>query len=77
MATKSSKPDVISDREASRLANHWLELDHKRLELGREVTLITKEQDTIRAKISGRGRRGIYRPPSLGQVPCKPPRAVV
>ena len=52
MATTSlATDDVIGDREAARLSKHFLGLEEKRLELGRSVSLIEKEQTAIKAKL--------------------------
>src|SRR4051812_6113659 len=42
---------VISEREAARLAKHFFGLEQKRLELGRQVSLLSKEQEAIKTKI--------------------------
>ena len=52
MAKKNlSTAEVIGEREAARLAKHYSELDASRLELGRKIGLITKEQDAMKAKL--------------------------
>lgn len=51
MSTTPSTDDVMGEREAARLAKHFLGLEAKRLDLGRQVSNIEKEQKTIKAKV--------------------------
>jgi len=51
MSTTPTAPEVIGEREAARLAKHFLCLEEKRKELGRQVSLLEKEQTAIKAKV--------------------------
>ena len=51
MTTKSTAPEVIGEREAARLAKHFLGLEAKRQDLSSQARLIEKEQTAIKAQI--------------------------